>query len=184
MGKRERSMFELTDDSLLSSPGVWNLRIRRFNRAVLNPIMLQIASHLRRGYPAVVRHVGRESGRGYRTPVVAEPIKDDFIIPLPYGTDTDWFRNVQTAGRCVIDRAGQTFDVVDPVVIGPDEALPLVSDRLRRAWQRYHIEHFVRVRSRDGQMQPMHIGHPLPRLPQEENRTFTGGTRVEWARLG
>jgi deazaflavin-dependent oxidoreductase (nitroreductase family) len=129
--------------------GSWNRRIRRFNRAVLNPLMLRVADRLHGGYPAVVRHVGRSSGQSYRTPVVAQPVAGGFVIPLPYGTDTDWCRNVRAAGQFTIERAGQTFEVGNPEVIAPTEALPLVRDTARRAWQRFRIQDFLRVRTLD-----------------------------------
>jgi deazaflavin-dependent oxidoreductase (nitroreductase family) len=128
--------------------GRWNRFIRRFNRAVLNPLMLRAAGRFQGTYPAVVRHAGRRSGRGYRTPVVAQPVPGGFIIPLPYGADTDWCRNVRAAGRFTIERQGQTYDVGQPELIGPDEALPLIPERARRAWQRFRIGRFLRVQAR------------------------------------
>ena len=113
-----------------------NRLIRRFNRAILNPVMLRIADRLHGSYPAVVSHVGRRSGRPYRTPVVARPIRGGFVIPLPYGMDTDWCRNVRAAGHCTLERSGETFDVGSPEVVAADEVLPLVPDRVRRTWQR------------------------------------------------
>ena len=43
---------------------------------------------------SVVRHIGRRSGRSYETPVVAVEHDDNFLIALPYGTRTDWAKNV------------------------------------------------------------------------------------------
>ena len=126
-----------------------NSMIRRFNRMILNPLMLRVADRFRGTYPAVVRHMGRHTGRRYRTPIVAQPVDGGFVIPLPYGIETDWCRNVRAAGHCTIERAGQTFEVAHPDVIAPVEALPLVSDRARRAWQRFRIKTFLRVRTRD-----------------------------------
>ena len=122
--------------------------IRRFNRAMLNPLMLRMADRFHGTYPAVVHHVGRQTGRSYRTPVVAQPVDGGFVIPLPYGTDTDWCRNVRAAGQFTIERAGQTFEVGNPEVVAAGEVLPLVPERARRAWQRFHIQHFLRVRAR------------------------------------
>ena len=70
-----------------------NGKIRRFNREIGNPLLLTMSE---RGgsYPAIIHHLGRSSGRSYATPVVAEPVSDGFVIPLPYGADTDWCRNV------------------------------------------------------------------------------------------
>jgi len=121
--------------------------IRRFNRTILNPILLRVADRFHGTYPAVVSHVGRRSGRRYRTPVVAQPVDGGFVIPLPYGTETDWCRNVRAAGHFSIERAGQTYEVGNPEVVGPAEALPLVRDRARRAWQRFRIANVLRVRT-------------------------------------
>jgi deazaflavin-dependent oxidoreductase (nitroreductase family) len=122
--------------------------IRRFNRVMLNPLMLHVADRFHGTYPAVVHHVGRQTGRSYRTPVVAQPVDGGFVIPLPYGTDTDWCRNVCAAGRFTIERAGQTFEVGSPEVVAPGKVLPLVPERTRRAWQRFHIQHFLQVQAR------------------------------------
>jgi deazaflavin-dependent oxidoreductase (nitroreductase family) len=125
----------------------WNQMIRRFNRTMLNPLMLRIADRFHGTYPAVVHHVGRQTGRSYRTPVVAQPVDGGFVIPLPYGTETDWCRNVRAAGQFTIERAGQSFEVGNPDVIAPTEALPLVPEKARRAWQRFRIQDFLRVRT-------------------------------------
>jgi hypothetical protein len=93
----------------------------------------------------VVHHVGRHSGRAYRTPVVAQPVTGGFAIPLPYGTDTEWCRNALAAGRFTIERSGRIYDVTNPEVIGPDEALPLVPERAGKAWRRFRIKAFLRV---------------------------------------
>lgn len=133
-----------------ASPGSWNRRIRRFNRAILNPILLGVADHFHGTYPAVVQHRGRVSGRPYRTPVVARPVEGGFVIPLPYGVDTDWCQNVRAARRFTLTRAGQTYEVGEPQVITAAEALPLVEASLRRKWQRFHIDDFLRVKTFDG----------------------------------
>jgi hypothetical protein len=62
------------DVAVVGPASGWNKLIRRFNRLFLNPLMLFAAGRLRRSYPAVVHHVGRHSGRAYRTPVVAQPV--------------------------------------------------------------------------------------------------------------
>ncbi len=49
---------------------------------------------------AVVRHVGRSSGRRYETPVVAVRSAGGFAIALPYGMNTDWLKTwSRAAGR-------------------------------------------------------------------------------------
>jgi deazaflavin-dependent oxidoreductase (nitroreductase family) len=48
---------------------------------------------------ALMRHVGRRTGKPYETPVIAERTEDGFVIPIAYGTDSDWYHNVIAAGR-------------------------------------------------------------------------------------
>lgn len=75
--------------------------IRHFNKRRFNRVALRIAGKSSRIY-AAIKHVGRRSGTEYLTPVVAEPFDDGFVIPLPYGTNTDWCRNVMIAGKCTL----------------------------------------------------------------------------------
>jgi len=55
-----------------------------------------------RGPFAIVRHVGRSSGRTYETPLVVAAVPGGFVIELTYGPDVDWFRNITAAGGCVV----------------------------------------------------------------------------------
>jgi len=123
--------------------------IRRFNRRVLNPLMLLLAGR-RHMYVAVLHHTGRRSGKAYRTPVVAEPVAEGFVVPLPYGTGVDWLRNVRAAGEAVIDLHGIPYAVDQPLVVPAAEALPLVRPSRRRIWRRLGIESFLRLRAMGG----------------------------------
>jgi deazaflavin-dependent oxidoreductase (nitroreductase family) len=66
---------------------------------------------------AVVRHVGRTTGRAYQTPVVAAPIDDGFVIALPYGMNTDWLRNVLSNRWATITFDGEVCAVDEPAVV-------------------------------------------------------------------
>jgi deazaflavin-dependent oxidoreductase (nitroreductase family) len=46
-----------------------------------------------------VGHVGRSSGKAYRTPVEAMRVDDGFIVTLVYGSRSDWVQNVLAAGE-------------------------------------------------------------------------------------
>ena len=75
--------------------------VRTINRRALNPAMLRLAGRPH-WYAARLEHVGRRSGRGYATPVVALPVRDGFAIPLVYGpTSTgDATSTRPAAGSC------------------------------------------------------------------------------------
>lgn len=97
-------------------------RIRQLNRRRLNPVLLHFAGN-RCSLLASLQHVGRRSGHIYQTPVVAHPLGEGFVIALPYGAETDWCRNVFTAGTCLLRWHGQTFTLEQPELILPEAAL-------------------------------------------------------------
>jgi hypothetical protein len=47
---------------------------------------------------ALVRHVGRRSGRTYAAPLAVARVPDGFVIELTYRPDVDWYRNITAAG--------------------------------------------------------------------------------------
>jgi hypothetical protein len=60
---------------------------------------------------ALVRHVGRRSGRTYATPLVVARVPDGFVIELTYGPDVDWYRNITAAGGCVVTYRAVEYQV-------------------------------------------------------------------------
>ena len=120
--------------------------IRRFNKRTLNPVTLKIAGNRLRIY-AAIKHVGHLSGQAYTTPVVARPFGGGFIIPLPYGTDVDWCRNVMAAGKCTLVWNEREYTLEKPEIITPSEALgayPLLQKLTggikQYLWLHQHVE--------------------------------------------
>jgi len=119
--------------------------IRISNKYLLNPLMLRLAGR-RYWYASVIEHTGRNSGRTYSTPIVADMVGENLFVPLPYGTDVDWLRNVLAAGRASIISKGLTYQVHSPEIIDASEALPLLPRDRRRTFERVSIGHFLRMR--------------------------------------
>jgi deazaflavin-dependent oxidoreductase (nitroreductase family) len=128
-----------------SWPAPFQTLIRTSNKYLLNPLMLQLAGK-RFWYASAVEHTGRRSGKRYRTPIVADRSGDHLVIPLPYGTQVDWVRNVLTAGGATVVRKGDTFAAVAPEIIDATQALPMVTQDHRRSFERVGIGHFLRLR--------------------------------------
>jgi deazaflavin-dependent oxidoreductase (nitroreductase family) len=66
---------------------------------------------------AALHHVGRKSGRPYVTPLAAEPVAGGFIIPLVYGDDTDWCRNLLAAGQGTLELRGEAISILNPRIV-------------------------------------------------------------------
>jgi hypothetical protein len=106
---------------------------RRFNKRTLNPAVLRRAGHPRSLY-AVIHHIGRRSGRTYATPVRVRSTPEGFILPLPYGPEVDWLRNVLATGGGIISWRGQDYPVGEPAVMNMATALTRVPLPRWRVW--------------------------------------------------
>ena len=98
--------------------------LARFNRHVTNPIQ-----RLWAGWAptmGILEHVGRKSGKPYRTPLTVFPTHDGVAILLTYGPDRDWLKNITAAGGGRMKRYGKTFRLSDPQVLSKAEAAPAV----------------------------------------------------------
>jgi len=87
-------------------------RVGRFNKHVTNPVTSRIAGWMP-GF-AIVSHVGRRSGRRYRTPVNVFRDGERYVFALTYGPDVDWVRNVVAAGGCKIETRRRSVELSHP----------------------------------------------------------------------
>ena len=98
------------------------LDTRSIYKRYLNPLMLKMAG--RRAVPqAIIHHVGRKSGQSRVTPVAVAPIEHGFAIPLPYGPNTDWCRNILASGNCTLQWHGATYNLVDPEIVAASSVI-------------------------------------------------------------
>jgi deazaflavin-dependent oxidoreductase (nitroreductase family) len=130
------------------APGTWPrplLRaIRISNKYLLNPVM-GARGGKKHSYAAVIQHTGRKSGKPYSTPIGADRVQDGFIIPLAYGVRVDWLQNVLAAGRATVSAEGETHDVTEPEVIDAAAALPMLSPKRQRTFERIGIAQYLKV---------------------------------------
>jgi deazaflavin-dependent oxidoreductase (nitroreductase family) len=119
--------------------------VRRLARDVGNPRVLATAGQVG-ATASVLEHVGRRSGMAYRTPVTAVVTGDGFVIALPYGPDTDWLKNLTTAGRATLRHGGGTYAVDQPAVVPLAEALGDFPSGARRALRWFGVQECVRLR--------------------------------------
>jgi len=121
-------------------------RMARINRLALNPLVRRFGGHV----PpfALVDHVGRRSGRHYRSPIMAFRSPDGFVIALTYGVETDWVRNVLAAGSATLEYRGQRIPVDDPRLTPGDEIRSLLLAPVRSILRLIDVDQFLAVRVR------------------------------------
>jgi deazaflavin-dependent oxidoreductase (nitroreductase family) len=102
--------------------------LARFNRHVTNPLQRLWAGWV--PTMGILEHVGRRSGKPYRTPLTVFSAEIDgragLAILLTYGPDRDWLKNLTAAGGGRLQRYGKTFAVTNPRVVSKAEAAPHV----------------------------------------------------------
>ena len=115
--------------------------MRRVNRVFTNPLLGTVAWLV----PplAVVHHVGRKSGRSYRTPVAAIRSSGGYVIPMSYGRDVDWARNMIHAGGCELERLGRRVRLRHPRIVDLRAAAPRLPALARAFYQVANLPGFV-----------------------------------------
>ena len=100
--------------------GVLLMRFRkrwlaRINIAFTNRITSLFAGWLP-GF-GILMHVGRKSGKVYRTPVNVFRASNGFIIALTYSSHSEWVKNALAAGGCELRTRGQKYRLSAPKVV-------------------------------------------------------------------
>jgi deazaflavin-dependent oxidoreductase (nitroreductase family) len=95
----------------------------------------------------ILEHVGRKSGKQYRTPLTVFTAKVDgragVAILLTYGPNRDWLKNITAAGGGRMRRYGKTFEVRQPLVMTKTQAAPSVTGLGRILFARLPFEQAV-----------------------------------------
>ena len=118
---------------------------------VLNPLMARFAGRRHLPLAAQLRHTGRKSGRSYVTTVGARVHGDVIVIPLTFGNQSDWSRNVAAAGGCMITVQGRDYQATQPEFLDRQQAEALAraafSPLERASFRLLGIRQFMRLRA-------------------------------------
>ena len=115
--------------------------VRRFNKHYFNPLMLKHAGTIHSPF-AVIKHIGRQSGKPYATPLIAQPLGERFVFALTYGPNVDWYRNVLAAGKCALLRRGKEYLLENPITLAQEDGL-LAFPRVLRSVLRFNkVEYY------------------------------------------
>lgn len=98
----------------------------QINKRIFNPRAVE------GGEWPVLRHVGRESARTYRTPLDALAVDGGYFFVLVYGPESDWAQNVLAAGSATLEVDGQEIRLDSPRVVPLEEAFARLPEGTKR----------------------------------------------------
>ncbi|MHA0288762.1 nitroreductase family deazaflavin-dependent oxidoreductase [Mycobacterium sp. C3-094] len=100
-------------------------RVAQFNKRITNPAARTITPWLPN--LGTLEHIGRKSGKRYRTPLLVFKTHKGYAILIGYGLQTDWLKNVLAGGPAVLRKRGRAVALVEPRVVSKAEAADLVT---------------------------------------------------------
>ena len=120
-------------------------RIRAFNKYYFNRLVHRFAGVSRTPF-ALIRHIGRRSGKPYETPIIVMPLDNGFVIALTYGPGVDWYRNVQAAGKATLLWHNKEYALKQPEPMDVKAGLAAFPPPFRQILGLLGTQHFVRMR--------------------------------------
>ncbi len=119
-------------------------RIRFLNKKVTNKLLIHIAGK-RSGLFAILSHTGRRSGKVYRIPIIAEPVRNGFVFALTYGRNVDWYKNVAARGSCELRWKNSDYHLIQPEMISPEEGTTAFPLLIRNGLRMMQIRDYLRL---------------------------------------
>ena len=104
----------------IAATGVLMMRFRKRWLAKINVAFTNRITGLFAGWIpgfGILTHVGRKSGKVYRTPVNVFRASNGFIIALTYSSQSEWVKNVLAAGGCELRTRGKRYQLSAPKVV-------------------------------------------------------------------
>ena len=122
-------------------------KARAFIRRVVNPFVLLLGlPGGRRSLWGVMSVRGRKTGVERRNPVVPHIVGDVVLIPLSYGPDVEWVKNVVAAGGGTLRFKRRDWRLADPRLVPFGVAATRLSERLARSYERMRVDAFLEMR--------------------------------------
>ncbi len=104
----------------IAATGVLMMRFRKRWLAKINIAFTNRITGLFAGWLpgfGILTHLGRKSGKVYRTPINVFRASNGFIIALTYSSQSEWVKNVLAAGGCELKTRGKKYHLSAPKVV-------------------------------------------------------------------
>ena len=121
-----------------------NRRLRTFVKHFVNPVLRNLARSSC-GPFALLRHVGRRSGKQYETPLMVWRVEGGFVIVLTYSRHVDWLRNLLAAGQGSLRWHKREYALQKPIFIDAKAALPALPPLIKHVLRLRSVHEFVKI---------------------------------------
>jgi len=101
----------------IAATGVLLMRFRKRWLAKINIAFTNRFTGLFAGWLpgfGILTHVGRKSGKVYRTPINVFRASNGFIVALTYSSQSEWVKNVLAACGCELKTRGKKYQLSAP----------------------------------------------------------------------
>jgi deazaflavin-dependent oxidoreductase (nitroreductase family) len=102
---------------------VTGVLLMRFRKRWLAKINIAFTNRITRLFAGwlpgfgILTHIGRKSGKVYRTPVNVFRASNGFIVALTYSSQSEWVKNVVERGGCELKTSGKKYQLSSPNVV-------------------------------------------------------------------
>jgi deazaflavin-dependent oxidoreductase (nitroreductase family) len=104
----------------IAASGSLMMRFRKRWLAKINIVFTNRITGLFAGWLpgfGILTHVGRKSGKVYRTPINVFRASNGFIVALTYSSQSEWVKNVLAAGGCELKTRWKRYPLSAPKVV-------------------------------------------------------------------
>jgi deazaflavin-dependent oxidoreductase (nitroreductase family) len=139
----------------IPASGILMMRFRKRWLAKLNILVTNRITGVFAGWLpgfGILTHIGRKSGKTYRTPINVFRSGNGFIVALTYSSESEWVKNVLASGGCEIKTLGRKYQLSAPKV---------VRDRTRRRFP-FFVRIVLRLLGADEYMELAKPQSPVP----------------------
>lgn len=120
-------------------------RMRYVAKNVINRLTSRNAGSAKSSF-ALLRHVGRRSGKEFETPIMVSPLGEDFVFALTYGPKVDWYRNLQANGKGTLIWHGKTYTIEKVEPLDRSTGLHVHHLHEQAVLRIFNVQDFLRVK--------------------------------------
>lgn len=109
----------------------------QINKRLFNPRALE------NGKWKVMNHVGRSSGRHFRTPLDGYEVDGTYLFILVYGSGSDWVQNILASGEATLEAGEEILELTSPRILAAETAWGILGEKPNTGFVK--VEEFLQM---------------------------------------